>query len=879
MTPTSVLAYSTTYTATLSGVTDMVGDPMSSPFSWSFTTVAPAPAVTNETPSSSATSIATNSTVAATFNEALLASTVNSTDFVLKSSSGSTIAATVSYNSSNFTATLTPTALLANATTYTATLNGISSSTGVAMASAFSWSFTTGPAPAVTTETPAANAANVAIGTALSATFNEPVQASTVNSTDFLLKASSGSSIAATVTYNSSTNTATLTPTSALANSTTYTATISGVTDTVGDPMSSPFSWSFTTVAPAPAVTNETPSSSATSIATNSTVAATFNEALLASTVNSTDFVLKSSSGSTIAATVSYNSSNFTATLTPTALLANATTYTATLNGISSSTGVAMASAFSWSFTTGPAPAVTTETPAANAANVAIGTALSATFNEPVQASTVNSTDFLLKTSSGSSIAATVTYNSSTNTATLTPTSVLSYSTTYTATLSGVTDMVGDPMSSPFFSSFSTVAPAPTVMSESPASAATKVATNSTISAAFNQALLATSVNTTDFVLRSASGSTVAATVSYNPSNFTVTLAPLSLLSNSTTYTATLSGISNSSGIAMASPFSWSFKTGPAPTVVRHTPASAANGVAVSSAITATFNEAVQFNTINYTFLSSSGTSVAAKASYNSANFTMTLTPTSPLAYNTKYTVAIIQAWDTAGDWMAAPSSWSFTTDVAPPSIKATSPANGATNVPITTTVSATFNEAVQSGTIKFTLKTSTGTTVAASVVYNSANFTVTLTPSHSLASYTKYIATISGVKDTAGDPMSAPFSWSFTTGGSGINSDAVAGSGSGSGSDLNSIGRKNTPRNHSLKQNLQPFSPFGTGSDLAIRNYGGASSDGVNPASTTKNDPQSDAIASMAPKTPFGLVSEALLTEIARDRLRVNQTKLFVDA
>src|SRR5262249_17349903 len=49
--------------------------------------------------------------------------------------------------------------------------------------------------------------------------------------------------------YNSSTNTATLTPNAALAASATYTATVSGAQDTAGNLMA-PVSWSFTTAAP-----------------------------------------------------------------------------------------------------------------------------------------------------------------------------------------------------------------------------------------------------------------------------------------------------------------------------------------------------------------------------------------------------------------------------------------------------------------------------------------------------------------------------------------------------------------------------------------------------------------------------------------------------
>src|SRR5271165_3240826 len=214
-----------------------------------------APAVTGETPGSGATGMATSTGVTATFNEAVQTSSITSSDFVLKSSSGSTVTAVVSYNSTTDTATLTPSALLANSTVYTATINNVLSSSGVAMTGPFNWSFTTGPAPVVTSETPISGATGVATSTALTATFNEAVQAATITSSNLVLKSSSGATVPATVSYNSSTNTATLTPSALLANSTIYTATVSGVEDTAGDPMAAPFSWSFTS---GPALSNST---------------------------------------------------------------------------------------------------------------------------------------------------------------------------------------------------------------------------------------------------------------------------------------------------------------------------------------------------------------------------------------------------------------------------------------------------------------------------------------------------------------------------------------------------------------------------------------------------------------------------------------------
>ena len=102
-----------------------------------------APVVTGETPASGATGVATNTEVTATFNQAVQASSITTTTFTLKNSSGTAVAATVAYNSSTDTATLTPSAALAYGTTYTATVSGAEDTAGDPMARSVTWSFTT----------------------------------------------------------------------------------------------------------------------------------------------------------------------------------------------------------------------------------------------------------------------------------------------------------------------------------------------------------------------------------------------------------------------------------------------------------------------------------------------------------------------------------------------------------------------------------------------------------------------------------------------------------------------------------------------------------------------------------------------------------------
>ena len=243
LTPAAALAYGTTYTATVSGAVDAAGDPMTAPFNWSFTTAASsavAPTVNSETPAPGATNVAVSSPVTATFNTAVQPSAIT---FILKTPGGATVPASVTYNSSDTIATLTPSAALAYATTYTLTLNGAQNSSGN---SPVTWSFST-VGPTIVSVGPPASANGVAASYAVYATFNESIQAGSITASDFTLKTASGAVVLASISYNASTNTATLTPTLPLAWSATYTVSISGATDSSGHTMANALTWSFTT--------------------------------------------------------------------------------------------------------------------------------------------------------------------------------------------------------------------------------------------------------------------------------------------------------------------------------------------------------------------------------------------------------------------------------------------------------------------------------------------------------------------------------------------------------------------------------------------------------------------------------------------------------
>jgi hypothetical protein len=102
-------------------------------------------------------------------------------------------------------------------------------------------------APTVVSTNPLNGATGVAV---ITATFSEPINVSTLTTTNFKVTAPGNATVDGTVAWDATTRTATFTPTSALAASTAYTATITtGVTDVAGNAMASAYVWDFTTAA------------------------------------------------------------------------------------------------------------------------------------------------------------------------------------------------------------------------------------------------------------------------------------------------------------------------------------------------------------------------------------------------------------------------------------------------------------------------------------------------------------------------------------------------------------------------------------------------------------------------------------------------------
>ena len=179
-----------------------------------------------------------------------------------------------------------------------------------------------------------------------------------------------------------------------------------------------------------------------------------------------------------------------------------------------------------------------------------------------------------------------------------------------------------------------------------PGANATAVAVGTNVAATFSTAVQG--VGTATFILRNAAGDTIPATVSYNATTRTATLDPAASLAVDGTFTATLVGgstaIRDAAGTPLAST-SWTFVTGPAPTVTGTTPRSNATLVRRGNDISATFSEQVE--------------------GVNGTTNQWVLDPQTSLAAKTKYTVAVTGGAggirDLAGNQLAT-WTWQFTT-------------------------------------------------------------------------------------------------------------------------------------------------------------------------------------------------------------------------
>jgi hypothetical protein len=328
--------------------------------------------VSSTIPANKAAGVPIDSKISVTFSEPMDPVTITPSTFIMKQA-GSTVSGSIYY--SGITAVFTPSSYLAPTTPCTATITpGAKDLSGIALADEYVWSFTTGAAPdvikpTVSSTVPIKSAVGVLIGNKLTATFSEAMDPVTLTPETFTLKQGS-TAVSGNVSYSGVT--AVFTPSSVLAETSEFTATITtSAKDLAGNAVANNNVWSFTTGAAPdvikPTVTAMVPADLAKSVPVNKAISATFSEDMNPLTVSTATFTLQHGA-TVIQGTVIY--SGITALFTPKYNLDANTAYNATITtGAKDLAGNVLSRNYIWSFTTAAASA------AAGPAPVNLGTA------------------------------------------------------------------------------------------------------------------------------------------------------------------------------------------------------------------------------------------------------------------------------------------------------------------------------------------------------------------------------------------------------------------------------------------------------------------------------------------------------------------------
>jgi hypothetical protein len=235
---------------------------------------------------------------------------------------------------------------------------------------------------------------------------------------------------------------------------------------------------------------------------------------------------------------------------------------------------------------------------------------------------------------------------------------------------------------------------APTVILKVPADGQT-IPANSKIFAVFSEPMLASTITPTTFTLTSNNVAVTASAVAYDAANNTASFVPSSQLlpvgiNNTATITAGATDVAGNSIAATT----WSFTTvaadTTAPNVASTIPARNALGVRLDVPIKVTFDDTMNALSINAGTVTVSG-GVAGSITFDATTRTATFTPSLPLTAGSAYTVTVKGGAGGVDDWaqntMAVDFQFSFVTNHAPSVPALISPANGATGLPTSVTM------------------------------------------------------------------------------------------------------------------------------------------------------------------------------------------------
>ena len=332
-----------------------------------------------------------------------------------------------------------------------------------------------------------------------------------------------------------------------------------------------------------------------------------------------------------------------------------------------------------------------------------------------------------------------------------------------------------DNMAANYVFSF-TMDAAPSVTATTPIDTATNVGTQSNITLTFSESVNLTAAPVTISCATSGAHNTYSVSASPNTVftiNPSVDFVPNELCTVTVLANQVSDADSNDPPNNMVVDYVFSFTTDAAPTVTATTPTNGATNQTTNTDITLTFSESVSLTAAPVTISCTVSGAHNAYIVSASPNTVFTINPNVDFAAGETCTVTVLanQVSDTDGgdppDNMAANFVFSFSTDAAP-TVTATTPINGATQVANNTNISITFSESVNLGATPVTINCVTSG-AHTSVVSASPNTVFTVNPDADFANGELCTVTVVAAQVTdndANDPpdnMAVDFVFSFT--------------------------------------------------------------------------------------------------------------------
>ncbi len=790
--PSAALTASTVYNVAVSGFTDVDGNAVSA-FTSSFTTGTGTYgggsfSVVSTSPVSGATNVAVTSPVTFTMTNLIDAASVNpNTVYVAVSNGGQVVTGT--YSGSGNAVTFTPLTQYPGNTLMSMAVCNLMDEAGNTDCQSFSFTTasTLDQTPPTVSITPANGATNIGLNTQIVLTFSKSINPTTVNpNTVNLFSGDVALNFGYTISRDN--RTVVLNPAgNAFAPGATIAVELSGIQDLSGNALAiTESTFSMTTALPntQPSVTAMRPGNGATGVPTSTVItlftSAPMNPATIPGALHVTDNTVM------VQGTVQLFSNGQAIEFTPSSLFGAGDTIQVYMDSTALSADGIPVQSFAGSFTAVPparAVAVVLATnPQPLASNVPLNTVVQIQYNETLASGSITSSSVALEDVTTSTfLTPTLSLVGSGQVINIAPTGNLVAGHKYSAFINyqaDVTNTKGTAVEAyelDFTAGSAADNAAPTISSLAPTNNST-VGTNALLSVNFNKAINPVSVTGSTIQLSAGSQNEVPASITFAPDFARVTITPITPLPPSTPMTVTINGVTSVAGVAVAKTITnFTTQAQPdfnAPYVVNPSVQNGQTGVPVNAVFSMQFSKPMDVGSVDGStagvFSAGCGVGqVPATVSWSADLTTISIVPTSVLAVGGQYYLYSDSLTDLAGNLeqdLCNSFTTSFSTNTNPPAVVNTSPENSEAQVPLNAPVEILFNEPINPTSVGQVTLTTGGNSVAATATFGAANQVLMLTPSLPLLPNASYTLTITGVKDTAGNKMTATVTNTFTT-------------------------------------------------------------------------------------------------------------------